>query len=79
MSSSHVRSEAAGDKDNYAQLGVELIDHLVAVEHVRRPLDVRVVLWCLYHIVQVTELHGGSKQKSTTAQNATSQQVTESR
>jgi len=44
----HVRRETAGHQYNDAQLTVELVDHFVTIEHVRRPLDVRVVLRRLY-------------------------------
>jgi len=47
VSSCHIRRETAGHENNDAQLIVELVDHFVAVEHVRRSLNVRVVLWSL--------------------------------
>ena len=53
VSSCHVRCQTVGDQNYNAQLTVKLVDHFVAVEHVRRSLDMCVVLWCLCCIIHM--------------------------
>jgi len=53
MCSCDVRCQAAGHQHNDAQLIVKLVDHFVPIEHVRRSLNVSVVLWSLTYTIHI--------------------------